>query len=82
LIPDQRIGWYINQVPVLKELGLEAKVNINLVSNNVLEGETIKETAQRIIQDNLSKRDVKVISKTLVETASDPVITLSHLSRL
>ncbi|RIA94567.1 hypothetical protein C1645_817844 [Glomus cerebriforme] len=33
---------------------------------------TIKEMAQRIVQDNLSERNVKVISKTLVETASDP----------
>ena len=36
--------------------------------------------AQHIIWDNLSKRDVKEISRTLI--ASDPVITLSRLSRL
>ncbi|RGB39842.1 hypothetical protein C1646_664278 [Rhizophagus diaphanus] len=31
LIPDQRNGRYISQVPVLEELGLEAEVNISLV---------------------------------------------------
>ncbi|RIA99221.1 hypothetical protein C1645_811694 [Glomus cerebriforme] len=45
------------QVPVLKELELEA-------------------------EDNLSERDVKAISRTLVETASDSVVALSRLSRL
>ena len=82
LIPDQRIGRYISQVPVLEEPGIEAEVNISLVSDNVPEGETIKETAQHIARDNLSERDVKAISRTLVETASDPVVALSHLSRL
>ncbi|CAB4420021.1 unnamed protein product [Rhizophagus irregularis] len=43
-------------------------------------GETIKETAQRIVRDNLSERDVKAISRTLI--GSDPVVTLSRLSRL
>src|SRR2546421_722766 len=32
--------------------------------------------------DNVSERDVKVISRTLVETASGPVADLNHLSRL
>ena len=82
MIPDQRIGRYISQVPVLEEPGLEAKVNISLVSDNIPEGETIKEMAQHIVRDNLSERDVKVISRTLVETTSDPVVTLSCLSRL
>ncbi|RIA93704.1 hypothetical protein C1645_818994 [Glomus cerebriforme] len=44
--------------------------------------QTIKEMAQRIVWDNLSERDVKAISRTLVETAPDPVIDLSRLSRL
>ncbi|PKB96399.1 hypothetical protein RhiirA5_434912 [Rhizophagus irregularis] len=82
LIPHERIGRYISQVPVLEELELEAEVNISIVYENVLEGETIRETAQRIVQDNLSERDVKAISRTLVETASDPVVALSRLSRL
>ncbi|RGB23405.1 hypothetical protein C1646_677145 [Rhizophagus diaphanus] len=38
--------------------------------------------AQRIIWDNLSERDVKVISRALVEISTDAVVALSHLSRL
>ncbi|GBC18175.2 hypothetical protein GLOIN_2v1873212 [Rhizophagus irregularis DAOM 181602=DAOM 197198] len=85
LIPDQRNGRYISQVPILEELGLtpsEAEVNISLVSENTPEGETIKEIAQHIVRDNLSERNVKTISRTLVEMASDPIVTSSRLSRL
>ena len=82
MILNQKIGQYISQVLILEKSGLEAKVNISLVSDNVLKGETIKEIAQRIIRNNLSRRDVKAISRTLVETASDPIIALSRLSRL
>src|SRR5438128_8252080 len=82
LIPHERIGRYISQVPVLEELELEAEVNISIVYENAPEGETIRETAQRIVRDNLSERDVKAISRTLVETASDPVVASSRLSRL
>ena len=67
----------------------EAEVNISQVFdqnrldiNNIPEGETIREMAQRIIQDKLSKRDAKVISRTLEETSSDAVVTLLRLSRL
>ncbi|CAG8762912.1 740_t:CDS:1, partial [Cetraspora pellucida] len=45
-------------------------------------GETIKQTAQHIMKDKLSKKDVKAISRTLVETSSDAIIALSRLSRL
>ncbi|CAG8614912.1 24342_t:CDS:2 [Dentiscutata erythropus] len=78
LIPHERIGRSKSQV-IPKEGG---DVNICLASDTTLEGETIKETAQRIIQDNLSERDVKAISRALVETSSDHVVALSHLSRL
>ncbi|PKC53053.1 hypothetical protein RhiirA1_404554 [Rhizophagus irregularis] len=83
LIPHERIGQSKNQV-IPKEGGSEAgKVNICQVSfDNTCSDETIKETAQRIVRDNLSERDVKAISRTLVETAPDPVISLSCLSRL
>src|SRR3954465_13401857 len=54
LIPHERIGRYISQVLVLEELELEAEVNISIVYENVPEGETIREMAQRIVQDNLS----------------------------
>ncbi|RGB23442.1 hypothetical protein C1646_774496 [Rhizophagus diaphanus] len=54
--------------------GRFAEVNICQVSfDNTCSDETIKETAQRIVRDNLSERDVKAISRTLVETAPDPV---------
>ncbi|RIA91175.1 hypothetical protein C1645_822419 [Glomus cerebriforme] len=83
LILNQRIGQYISQVPLPKRPGLEAEeVNICQVSDSAYFEETIKEMTQHIVQDNLNERDVKAISRTLVETASDPVITLSHLFRL
>ncbi|RIB24298.1 hypothetical protein C2G38_2032005 [Gigaspora rosea] len=57
-------------------------MNICLVSDTTLEEETIKKTAQHIIQGSLSKRDVKAISRALVETFFDHVVALSRLSRL
>ncbi|PKY21336.1 hypothetical protein RhiirB3_385601, partial [Rhizophagus irregularis] len=57
LIPDQRIERYISQVLILEKLELEAEVNISLVSENIPEGETIREMAQRIVWDNLSERN-------------------------
>ncbi|RIA79458.1 hypothetical protein C1645_745898 [Glomus cerebriforme] len=82
LIPYERIGRYISQVLILEELELEAEVNISIVYENIPEGETIREMAQCIVRDNLSEKDVKAISKTLVETASDPVVISSRLFRL
>ncbi|CAG8512430.1 19459_t:CDS:2 [Gigaspora rosea] len=78
LIPHERIGRSKSHV-TSKEGG---DVNICLVSDTTLEGETIKQTAQRIMKDKLSKKDVKAISRTLVETSSDAVVALSCLSRL
>ena len=80
LIPDQRIGWYISQILVLKES--EAEVNISLVSDNAPEGETIRETAQRIMRDSLGEKEVKLIAKALAETSPNPVACTSSLSRL
>ena len=57
-------------------------MNICQLSDSTCSDETIKKMAQRIVRDNLSERDVKAISRTLVETASDPVVALSRLSRL
>ncbi|GBB87846.1 hypothetical protein RclHR1_14340003 [Rhizophagus clarus] len=82
LISDKRSERNISQVPVLEGPVLEAEVNISLVFDNIPECETIRETAQRIIWNNISERDVKVISRTLAKTASDYVVTLSCLSRL
>ena len=87
LIPDQRIERCVSQVTSreggsLSRTGLEAEINICQVSDIIPEGETIREMAQRIIQDNLSKRDVKAISRALVETSTNAVVALSRLSRL
>jgi hypothetical protein len=82
LIPDQRIGRHISQVPIPEGPELEAEVNISQVSDSICSEETIKETAQRIVHDNLSERDVKAVSRILVETASGPIASLSRLSRL
>ena len=57
-------------------------MNICQLSDSACSEETIKETAQRIVRDNLSERDVKAISRTLVETASGPVAGSNCLSRL
>ncbi|RIB19697.1 hypothetical protein C2G38_2181177 [Gigaspora rosea] len=78
LIPHERIGWSKSQV-TSKEGG---DVNICLVSDTTLEGETIKQTAQQIMKDKLSEKDVKAIFRTLVEISSDAVVALSRLSRL
>ncbi|CAB4444903.1 unnamed protein product [Rhizophagus irregularis] len=87
LIPDQRIERCVSQVTPrrggsLSRTGPEAEINICQVSDIIPEGETIREMAQRIIQDNLSERDVKAISRALVETSTDAVVALSRLSRL
>src|SRR4051812_48789824 len=81
LIPHEKIGRSKSQV-IPKEEELAGEVNICQDSDSTCSEETIKETAQRIVQDNLSEKDVKVISRTLAETASDHVIALSRLSRL
>jgi hypothetical protein len=82
LIPHKRIGRSKNQVTP-KEEKQAGDVNICQVSfDSTCSEETIKETAQRIVRNNLSERDVKVISRTLIETASGPIASLSRLSRL
>jgi hypothetical protein len=90
LILHERIGRSKSQVTP-KEGGDESEtgeVNICGVKSTCQESdstcseETIKETAQRIIWDNLSERDVKAISRTLVETASGFIAGLFRLSRL
>ena len=53
-----------------------------IVTNFVKEQKTIKETAQCIVRYGLSEKEVKVIAKALAETAFDPVVGTSRLSRL
>ncbi|CAG8544671.1 16255_t:CDS:2 [Gigaspora rosea] len=80
---EKRLGRYKSQVPVPERSGLEAeKVNTCQVSDSTCTEETIKEMAQHIVRDKLSEKDIKAISRALVETAPDPVVALSRLSRL
>jgi len=51
------------------------------VSNIISEGETIRETAQHIMQDNLDERDVKAIANAIAEIAFNLVANTSSLSR-
>jgi hypothetical protein len=44
--------------------------------------ETVRDLAQRIIRDNISEKDVKVIAKDLAGTASNASAGLSRLTRL
>ena len=87
LIPHERVGRSKSQV-TLKEVEDEAEVNICStksacqVSDIIPEGETIGETAQRIMRDNLDVRDVKAIANAIAETASNSVAGTSSLSRL
>ena len=48
----------------------------------ILQEENIWELAQHIAQDNLSKAEVKAISKVLTDTASNTSTGLSRLSKL
>ena len=86
LIPHKRVGWSKSQV-ILKKGEDEAEVNICSiksacqVSNIISEGETIRETTQRIMWDNLSKKDIKAIANIITETVSNSIADTSSLSR-
>ena len=87
LIPHERVGRSKSQV-TLKEGGDEAEVNICSTKNAcqvfdiIPEGETIRETAQHIMWDNLGERDVKAITNAIAEIAPNSVANTSSLSRL
>src|SRR4051812_6407931 len=82
LVPDQRICRSRSRVTP-KEGGDEAgEVNICQVSDIISDGKTIESIAQRIVRDNLSEKEVKVIAKALTVTPPNPVVTTSCLSRL
>jgi len=82
LVPDQRICRSRSRV-IPKEGGDEAgEVNICQISNIIPDGETIESIAQRIIRDNLGKKEVKTIAKALTITSPNPIATTSYLSRL
>ncbi|POG69279.1 hypothetical protein GLOIN_2v1777370 [Rhizophagus irregularis DAOM 181602=DAOM 197198] len=44
------------------------------ISDIIPEGEIIRETAQRIMRDSLSEKEVKLIAKALAETSPNPAI--------
>ncbi|CAG8754086.1 2789_t:CDS:2, partial [Cetraspora pellucida] len=71
LISHERIGWNKSQV-TFKE-GVD--VNICLASDITLEEVTIKQMAQCIMKDKLSEKNVKTISRILVETSSNAIVT-------
>ncbi|RGB22879.1 hypothetical protein C1646_775378 [Rhizophagus diaphanus] len=84
LIPSQRTGRTKSQV-TSKEGEAEAEVNICCaksacqISDIIPEGEIIRETAQRIMRDNLGKKEVKLIIKALAETSPNLVACTSSL---
>ncbi|RIA90412.1 hypothetical protein C1645_823408 [Glomus cerebriforme] len=82
LVPNQRICRSRSRVPP-KERGDEAgEVNICQISNIIPDRETIESIAQRIVRDNLSKKEVKAIAKALTITSPNPMTTTSRLTRL
>ncbi|GES78547.1 hypothetical protein GLOIN_2v1480757 [Rhizophagus clarus] len=90
----EELSWYAPEILELlttvtpKEGGAEAEVNICCVkcacqvSDIIPEGEIIRETAQRIMRDSLSEKEVKVIAKAIAETFPNSVASTSSLSRL
>ncbi|RIB19367.1 hypothetical protein C2G38_2182034 [Gigaspora rosea] len=68
-------NWSIQKSSTPKERRSEAKkVNICQISDSTCSEETIKEIAQHIVQNNLTKKDIKAISRTLVETSPDAIV--------
>ncbi|GBB96361.1 hypothetical protein RclHR1_27370001 [Rhizophagus clarus] len=90
----EELNWYVLEILELlttvtpKEGGAEAEVNIYCVksacqvSDIIPEEEIIRETAQCIMRDSLSEKEVKVIAKAIAETSPNPVASTSSLSRL
>ncbi|CAG8756661.1 404_t:CDS:2, partial [Cetraspora pellucida] len=70
----QVCNYLIKSITLAKSKAEAKKMNIYQVSDSICSRKTIKETAQCIMKDKLSKRDIKVISKTLVKTDSDFVV--------
>ncbi len=82
LVPDQRICRSRSRVLPKEEGDEVGEVNICQVSDIIPDGETIESIAQRIVRDNLSEKEVKVIAKALTVTPPNLVATSSCLSRL
>ncbi len=58
------------------------KVNLYQISDIISERETIKRIAQWIVQNNLSKKDIKAIAKVLAKTALNFIAFTSYLTRI
>ena len=56
--------------------------DIGQVSVIISKGETIKDIAQHIVQNNLNEKDIKVILRVIVKTASNIVTGISYVSKL
>uniref|UniRef100_U9SLC0 Uncharacterized protein n=1 Tax=Rhizophagus irregularis (strain DAOM 181602 / DAOM 197198 / MUCL 43194) TaxID=747089 RepID=U9SLC0_RHIID len=69
-------GFSREQASVLVSILRAGQSKGGATSNSFLE------LAQRIVQDNLSKAEVKVAAKSLAETAPNADVGTSHLSRL
>src|SRR4051794_5160194 len=82
LVPDQRICQSRSQVTSQMEGSEAEEVNLCQISDLIPGAETLKMIAQRIAQDNLSKKDAESIAKALAESASNDSASLSHLTRL
>src|SRR5436305_14414956 len=82
LVPDQRICRSRSRVHPKEGGDGGGEVNICQVSDIIPNGETIESIAQRIVRDNLSEKEVKVIAKALTVTPPNLVATSSCLSRL
>ena len=57
-------------------------MNLCQVSDIISEKETVERTAQRIVQNGLSEKDVKVITRVITETAPNPITFTFCLTRI
>ena len=86
MVPFQKTSWSKSQADSQEVMSGVEEMNIcdvegvGQVSVIIPEGETVKGTAQRIVWDNLSEKEVKMIAKALTVTPPNPVATSSRLS--
>ncbi|GES78024.1 hypothetical protein GLOIN_2v1841986 [Rhizophagus clarus] len=91
----EELNWYVLEILELLTTGMPLvdrekrhKTHNQLqkgacqVSDIIPEEEIIRETAQCIMRDSLSEKEVKVIAKAIAETSPNPVASTSSLSRL
>ncbi|CAB4426040.1 unnamed protein product [Rhizophagus irregularis] len=81
LTAGRKKGGALPNVPDTPDITQEAEPD-TVNTCQILPKETIRDLAQRIIQDNLGEAEVKVIAKALAESASNVSAGLSRISRL